>query len=106
MKTAQSFSHCCSEMRHFLDEKKVAIGYIHKTRSYHINLLTSGGLQEIHYCPWCGKKLPENLREKYCDILENLGYYPFDEDIPDIYKTDEWWRNDAQYNADLSNELT
>lgn len=48
----------------------------------------------IKFCPWCGARLPESLRERWFDELESLGFdSPFIQDIPEKYKTDEWHRN-------------
>ena len=84
--------HCCEQMHFFLDEKKVAVGYSPRCREYYIRLYTSGGVQLINYCPWCGFHLPASLSDLYCETLIKLGYEPFDDDIPEKYKTDEWWR--------------
>ena len=46
----------------------------------------------IHHCPWCGKKLPESKRDEWIETLENLGYdVPFDETIPQEFKTAAWY---------------
>ena len=48
---------------------------------------------KIQYCPWCGKKLPDSLREKWFDELEKLGYDdPLNDDIPEKFKSDKWYR--------------
>lgn len=47
----------------------------------------------IRNCPWCGTKLP-NRSDLWFSELEKLGYDdPFDQDIPEIYKSDAWYRN-------------
>ena len=47
----------------------------------------------INNCPWCGKKLPESKRNAWFDALEELGFdSPLDEDIPEKFKTAEWWK--------------
>ena len=85
--------HCCERMQFFLNERKVAIGYYPRCREYYIRLYTSGGVQLINYCPWCGCRLPTSLNELYCETLEELGYdEPFSNNIPEKYKTDEWWQ--------------
>jgi len=60
--------HCCEEMKYYLEhEDKVLIHYS-KYNEYLIPVHdggTSGIL--IMYCPWCGKKLPQSLREKDLD---------------------------------------
>lgn len=47
----------------------------------------------IEYCPWCGKRLPESRRDEWFDTMFKLGYdYPCDQDIPEEFKTSEWYR--------------
>lgn len=46
----------------------------------------------INNCPWCGKLLPDSKRDEWFEILEKLGYDdPFDENIPQKFKTSEWY---------------
>ena len=85
-------THCCERMDFFLEEEKVAIYYDLCCRKYYIRLYTSNGLQGIFYCPWCGQKLPQDLHDLYYATLDEMGYEPHDENIPEKYKTDEWWR--------------
>ena len=85
-------------MTFFLEEGKVGIGYSSKNRKYSIILRAGNAIQVIHYCPWCGKKLPKNLSDKWFEILD-LDYKiecPLDDEeqhkIPPEFKTDEWWK--------------
>jgi hypothetical protein len=52
-------------------------------------------MQRINFCPWCGTKLPENLRDKWFDtLLEEYDIEdPFDEmhKVPEEFKSDKWW---------------
>lgn len=51
----------------------------------------------IHYCPWCGHTLAESKRRLWYERLYSLGYDdPGNEDIPDEYQTDEWWRSETR----------
>ncbi|MBQ8575399.1 MAG: hypothetical protein IJ447_05060 [Clostridia bacterium] len=46
----------------------------------------------IEYCPWCGKELPESKRDEWFELLEELGFdCPFEDDIPQKFKTSEWY---------------
>lgn len=78
---------CCDKML-----ASQAIGYSSCCRESHIPLYTSNGSQLINFCPWCGFHLPLGLRDLYCDTLSELGHEPFDDDIPEKYQTDAWWR--------------
>lgn len=49
----------------------------------------------INYCPFCGAKLPDSKREAYFDLLEQKGIWngkDTKEEIPEEFKTDEWWK--------------
>lgn len=51
----------------------------------------------ITYCPRCGAKLPEDLVDKWWDIVEEKFGIDglFDKrikDLPEEFKTDEWWK--------------
>jgi hypothetical protein len=90
MNTKQNIEHCCSKMDFLLKEQKVAIGYNRRFREYYINLRNVDAIQLINFCPWCGSRLPESLGDVLCSELIELGLEPFDSDISDKYKTDEW----------------
>lgn len=51
-------------------------------------------IQEIYFCPFCGKKFPGSLRELWFEELRSLGHEnPSDDDsIPEAYKSDKWWK--------------
>ena len=89
---------CCKILNNFLEENRISIGYNSKFREYYINLKGSDGYQLIKYCPWCGNKLPKNLRNNWFNILEkefNI-FNPFDDfeskKIPNEFLTDIWWK--------------
>ena len=48
---------------------------------------------KVDYCPFCGYKFPESLRDKYFEELEALGidYWMEPEKVPEEYKSDKWW---------------
>ncbi|MBM7839152.1 hypothetical protein JOC54_002423 [Alkalihalobacillus xiaoxiensis] len=48
---------------------------------------------QIHFCPWCGEKLPKSKRDEWFKTLERLGFdEPTEQDIPKSFQTDEWYR--------------
>ena len=84
--------HCCQDMHDALAED-VAIVYIPKIREYGIRILDGGtSYKIINYCPWCGLRLPESLRDQWFDEIRRLGLEPGSEDLPIDYRTDSWWR--------------
>ena len=46
----------------------------------------------LSFCPWCGVRLPDSKRDAWFDALEALGLDPLQDDVPDAYRSDRWWR--------------
>lgn len=91
-------SHCCKLIEKFLEDPRINIYYSPKFREYVTHLLNSPAKQCYFYCPWCGKKLPDSLRDEYFESLEKeYGIDdPFDKkqakQVPEEFKSDEWWK--------------
>ena len=74
--------HCCELMDGYLREGDVAIRYSAVVREYTIPVLDgiNGGVGEsgigLRFCPWCGKRFPEGLRDMWFDSLTELGFDP------------------------------
>lgn len=89
---------CCELMASFLQDSRIPIRYLAKFREFYLPLQKSAAAQCIFYCPWCGTKLPHDLRDYYFEVLENE--YGIDNDIdaqeagtlPEEFKTDQWWK--------------
>lgn len=86
--------HCCVDIQKHILGNEVCINYIPKFREYGL-LIKDGGssFQEIYYCPWCGKKLPVSLRDKWCDIIYDEMDLDGSDDpnIPEDMKSEKWW---------------
>lgn len=96
---------CCEDMSdhlYLIDKKTVLkngdksgkpIYYSSKFNEYGIPIADEISYIIIEYCPWCGKKLPESLREKWFHELEILGFAEplFHDNYPDKYKSSLWW---------------
>lgn len=76
------------------DDPDVIIVYSAKFDEYGIPVKDGGSSYiEIHYCPWCGKKLPESKRDEWFDELEKRGYHdPFNSEIPEEFQSDKWYK--------------
>lgn len=69
-------------------------------------IIHDGGasFSRISYCPWCGTKLPNSKRDLWFDILEEMGFdSPFEQDIPDEYNSDKWYRDKSVVKPDKTN---
>ncbi len=79
-------------MNDFLEDKRLPVLYFPKYREYNLTLINSNAVQGINFCPWCGKKLPKDLRDIYYDILESEYSNLDDENIPAEFHNEEWWK--------------
>ena len=86
------WKHCCEAMQHHLEKGEVAIRYFPKFREYGLPVLDGGSSrQRIHFCPWCGHRLPESLRDQWFERLDAMNLEPDSPDLPVEYETDAWW---------------
>ena len=84
--------HCCPQMDQSINSDETSVVYVPKFREYGIRILDGGtSFQILIFCPWCGKKLPESLRDIWFDKLEHLGIDPSGNDIPPEYSDAHWW---------------
>jgi hypothetical protein len=85
--------HCCDEMQRRLAEGEVAITYWDHFREYGIRVLDGGTSSvTIDYCPWCGTRLPSQLRDQWFEVVEALGLEPDAPGLPSELRSGEWWR--------------
>jgi hypothetical protein len=103
MNIKHTYTHCCKRITQSFYPR----GMIHfepKRRSYGIFISDDrAAIDFIKFCPFCGKKFPPNLTDKYYEIVEDLGVNlsdpqsPSDEwvesQIPVEFHSDEWWRS-------------
>ena len=89
--------HCCNKMNAYATEKNSLLDYDSYIRSFMFFVDSPNGTHEhMNYCPWCGTQLPEELTEKWINLLnKKFGIEePFREwdRIPPEFKTDAWWK--------------
>lgn len=89
---------CCETMKFHMVEREQPILYIAKFREYslkcRLNWTGVGVIQNIKYCPFCGKRLPKPLRDKWYNTLKKLGIKDLlKSDIPEEFKDATWWKN-------------
>ena len=83
---------CCEMMSIHLKEE--TIRYFGKFREHGIPVHDGGTSKiTITFCPWCGNELPASLRDRWFDVLDEMGTDSCDdENIPEAMKTDAWWK--------------
>lgn len=87
--------HCCKLLSDFIEDKRIDVQYDEILREYFIHVHYGGTARQLLlFCPWCGSKLPKNLRDEYYDILREI----FGEDaeldevnLPEEFKNSAWW---------------
>lgn len=89
---SKKFQHCCAKMMEMISFVNLELSYFPKFREYGINYSGGESYQVIDFCPWCGKKLPESMRDAWFERLDELGMEPED-DIPVEMRSDAWWIN-------------
>lgn len=86
--------HCCEMMNRAIESQEIPINFSDRYREYGVNVLDGGTSSiSIEYCPWCAKKLPESLRDRWFDELEKIGLEPGDENIPEKFLGAQWYLN-------------
>jgi hypothetical protein len=68
------------------------VGYSPKFREYGL-LVHNGGSCKCHirFCPWCGARLPESLRDEWFAEMERRGIDPWEGEIPTEFQSAAWW---------------
>lgn len=97
---------CCEEMKDRVfvidytskadvETKTNIIRYFPHFREFGIPSTGDCSYYLLNYCPWCGSKLPDSLREAWFETLEKRGYEdPLSEDVMNLpieFLSDKWW---------------
>lgn len=87
-----TIDHCCSAMENAVTDPTIPVDFIRKYREYGVRVLDGGSSHlRITFCPWCGQRLPESLRDAWFDGLERLGIDPYGDEVPIEYTDDRWY---------------
>lgn len=88
--------HACPDMVRAIEDSRVPLKYLPRFREYGISREGGVAIQRIYFCPFCGTKLPESLREAFFDRLDALGMEIEDPALPDELRSDAWWRDGSE----------
>ena len=88
-----TYVHCCGDMKSAVVSDNTLVRFVSKFREFGLDIKDGGSsYREIAFCPWCGKKLPESLRDTWFNSLESQGIDPLDEKaIPAGYLDEKWY---------------
>jgi hypothetical protein len=71
----------------------IPVLYDPKYREFGVRVLDGGtSVIQLVHCPWCGRKLPDSLRDRWFDELERRGIDPGAGPVPDEFTDDRWYR--------------
>jgi len=79
-------------MQFAIDDPDVPIVYTSKFREVGIRVLDGGDSSIlIQYCPWCGNRLPNSLRNEWFEALERQHIDPYGQQIPEEFLDNRWY---------------
>jgi hypothetical protein len=85
--------HLCAGLAHALADPDIPLVYNDLFREYSIPIQEGGSsFMLIEFCPFCGTKLPESLRDEWFDRLDHLGLEPGSPELPLDMRSGAWWR--------------
>lgn len=92
----RQLSQVCDQHANSFDCSDQLISYNPKFNEYGLIIHDSGSSSlHIHFCLWCGSRLPASLRDRWFAELEARGIEPFDAaTIPHAYLCNEWYREE------------
>lgn len=89
--TTARLPHACPGLVAWIEDDNIPVEYISKFREYAIRI-SDNELAIMSYCPRCGTRLPDSLRDEWFERLWSAGLDgPEDVRIPGAMRTDEWW---------------
>ena len=96
-------SHCCEDMMREAERvcavhpdrfgcPDCVVDYSPMFREYGL-IIHDGGSSSynIRFCPWCGARLPESLRDRWFTEMEQRGVDPWEGEVPEEYRSEAWW---------------
>lgn len=84
--------HGCPQMIAAVADPRVPLRYLPRFREYGLAIEGGSTIQEIHFCPFCGAKLPASLRDAFFENLEAMEMEPENPALPAELRSDAWWR--------------
>jgi hypothetical protein len=86
--------HCCDMFETQLAHADKLVDYIPHFREYGLPTQDGDSHIAIRFCPWCGATLPPALRDKWYEMLREMGYDdPAFAGYPWEFRSDVWWKD-------------
>src|SRR6266542_3688536 len=97
-----STNHCCQAMTNQLnwrcdqhqdafDCPDALVVFTARFQEYGLVIHDGGSsVVTIKFCPWCGRRLPDSQRDRWCEELQARGIEPWGDDIPAELQDGRW----------------
>ena len=83
---------CCPQMKSAVNDPDVPMCFNPKFREFGIGILDGGSSTlQVLFCPWCGEKLLNSLRDDWFDKIEQSGIDPYGDKIPEEFTDERWY---------------
>jgi hypothetical protein len=82
----------CNQHPDRFDCPDCLVHYSARFREYGL-IVHDGGSSSclIRFCPWCGARLPDSLRDEWFAELERQGIDPGADEVPAEFQSAAWW---------------
>lgn len=85
---------CCPDMGRAAQDPEIPVIYTPKFREFGMEILDGGSSSLLlKFCPWCGRRLPESLRDAWFERLEQLGVDPYGQEVPAEFSDQRWYED-------------
>jgi hypothetical protein len=85
--------HLCEGLVRAVADPDIPMAYNDMFRESGIFVQDGGSsVMVIEFCPFCGVKLPDSLRDEWFDRLDQLGLEPDSPELPLDMRSGAWWR--------------
>lgn len=87
-----SNTFCCEELKDAIEENHTFF-YDAKRLLYYVQeCKNKKNWYNLKYCPFCGKKFPEELSDEYFEIIRDPISGKVKDPLPREFESDEWWQ--------------
>lgn len=81
---------CCADMHNALEHAEFPMHYSGAFDEFGMRLSSAYEYAVLRHCPWCARPLPRSRRDDWFDRLESLGMDPWQDDIPEAFRSAAW----------------
>ena len=88
---AQQVNWSCNEHPEPFDCPDALVNFAARFQEYAL-IIHDGGRSAvaITFCPWCGRRLPDSVRDRWFEELDARGIDPAQDDVPAEFQDGQW----------------